>query len=165
MKLYELAAAYRNLWQKLENEEEIPENYLELLNEIEGSLTDKLIGCACVIRNLCAERDAVKDAMKGMKKRVDALDNKIDNLDTYMCDNMQRANIGSVNTSPLFVIKLRKNPASVYPEKIDIAGVPEEYIRLKETREIDKLKLKADLIAGKKFDFAELRSKLRVEII
>lgn len=163
MKLYEIADKYENIIDKTFDQEtgEINEVALSSLDEVTKQIEEKGIAIASYIKNLDAEREAINQAKKNMAERENALDKKADYLTQYLQSNMERCGINEIK-SPYFNIRLKKCPIST--DIINEEFIPDKYKKVKEVVSIDKLKIKADILAGIEIAGAALRQNNRLEI-
>lgn len=163
MKLFEISDQYQQVLEEAINVEtgEINETALMKLDEIKENVEQKGIAVASCIKNLMAEQEAVKAARSAMAEREKRLEREVDWLKEYLRSNMERCAINEISC-PLFVIKMRKNPASV--DIKDESLVPREYIKEKTVTSIDKLKIHRDIVAGSQIPGVELINRNSVVI-
>lgn len=163
MNLYNITTEYATLLDQIVNEEtgEVNENALARLNEVKESAEQKSIALASYIQNLDAERNAIEAARQEMAKREKALQNKADYLTNYLQENMERLSITEIKC-PYFQIKLKKNPVSV--EVYDELSLPDDYKKSKIVVNVDKAKIRNELLAGVVIAGAQLKQNTRIEI-
>jgi hypothetical protein len=163
MKLFEISDQYQQVLEEAINVEtgEINESALMRLDDIKESAEQKGIAVASCIKNLMAEHEAVKAARNAMVEREKRLEREVDWLKEYLRSNMERCEINEISC-PYFVIKMRKNPASV--DVKDESLVPREYIKEKTVTSIDKLKIHKDIVAGSQIPGVELINRNSIVI-
>jgi hypothetical protein len=120
----------------------------EYLDGLEGEIKEKITNVALFIKNRQAMVDAIDNQAKILKERKSREEKKIADAENYLRQATEEHNFE--DKEGRFVIKFKKNPASVQIAKG--AVVPPEYLRTKTTTEPDKTALKAAIKAGKTFD-------------
>lgn len=113
------------------------------------NLTDKVEGCAQVIKQYEAFASSIRDEEKKLAERRRAYENRAERLKQYILDNITENAI----ETPRCRVTTRNNQRV---EVIDEDALPVEYIREKTTREVDKNAIKADIKAGKSVPGATL---------
>lgn len=163
MRLYDIANEYQNILNELYDPEtgEVNESALLKLEQVETSLDKKAIALASFIRNMDAEKEAIKAAKDQMALREKRLNKRIESLEEYLQSNMERCGISHISC-PHFEIKLKKCPASVDVENEEM--IPEEYKRIVTETRIDKVKIKEEISLGVVIPGASLKNRLRLEI-
>lgn len=124
--LFELAAEFRALADKLNDSELDQETIADTLDGASGDLEEKIINIAKLARNEEAEADAIAAAIKDMQAREKAKRNKVLSLKKYASDGMERAGLQKVQT-PWFVITLAQNPEAVTVD--DESAIPRDYFK------------------------------------
>lgn len=107
----------------------------ELCTLLASELTNKSTNIIGFIRNTELTLDAVDIEIKRLQDIKKNTTNKLDKFKGYVEQNMTQLGIQEINT-PLGKMSFRKSPPSV--EIINEDLVPEEYIRVKTERSIDK---------------------------
>lgn len=133
--LYELRADYMALLDHIDDEDWDTESLIEMLNEIESDITDKVVSVACVIKNEQAEADAIDAEIKRLTARKRARSNTIARLKDYAYLAMKEVGLKTVDTDPRFKISYQKNPVSIAIK--DESLVPVEF-RIPQPDAIDK---------------------------
>ncbi len=110
--LYEVAAEYRAAAEALAESDLDPQTIADTLEGLAGDIEAKAIAVASVIRNIEAERDAIKGAIADMAARAKAADARAGSLRDYLRSNMEACDIKRVSC-PLFAIAIKANPARV----------------------------------------------------
>lgn len=167
VKLYELAAQYQAL-RELEDSGEIDAQALsDTLEGLSGEIEEKADNVACVIKELLADAEAIKQEADKLIDRAKVKKRYADGLTQYLTRQMQAVGKSKVETHRN-VISLRKTPVSV---KIADEGAfvqwaslaHEEFLRQK-APEIDKTAVKDALKAGLPVPGAQLQSGVKLQI-
>lgn len=124
--LYELAASYRELADKLEDSELPQEVITDTLDAESGDLLDKVINVAKLIKNMKATVVARDTEIERMHIRNEAEEKKIEWLENYLLSCMEMANLPKVQ-SPWFVVSVKQNPPSTIID--DQAAIPADFLR------------------------------------
>lgn len=144
MKLYEIKEAYLTLDKFIDDNELSREDFKQALDEIEGSLEEKIEGYIKYMKNLEGESAIFKAEEKRVKARKQALENQIERLKSAIDETLKAVGIKDMKT-PLFSLKYQKNPPSV--EVLDEELIPENY-KLPQKIELDKAAILQDLKNG-----------------
>ena len=124
--LFEVAANYRALAEKLHDTDLDDKTIEDTLESESGDLVEKLTNIGFVIRNIDAEVSAMKDAEEKIAARRKSKENRIARLKAYALANMLATGKTKIE-SPYFIISLRNNPESVV---IDAESqIPADYMR------------------------------------
>ena len=124
--LFEVAANYRALAEKLHDTDLDDKTIEDTLESESGDLVEKLTNVGFVIRNIDAEVSAMKDAEEKIAARRKSKENRIARLKAYALENMLATGKTKIE-SPYFVMGLRNNPESVV---IDAESqIPADYMR------------------------------------
>jgi len=163
MRLYDIADDYQSALDGAVDVEtgEINEQYLSLLDSLGEDLKEKGLAVAYYIKNIDADRDAIKAEKDRLAKKEKAIANKINWLHEYLTRNMDRCGISKIEC-PYFSIKLKDCPPSV--DIHDEQQIPDEYIKRKEVVSFDKAKMNVDLKNGKHIPGADLKRNKRIDI-
>lgn len=160
--LYQLAAEYRALADRLHDLDLPDEVIADTLEAESGDMIEKGTNVAKVVRNIEAMADQIKQAEKQMAERRKALENRASRLKSYLHSNMEIAGISKIE-SPWFVISIKKNPASVVVD--DESEIPDDYMREIPARfEPDKTIIKSALQEGYQVPGCHLAHGTRLEI-
>lgn len=150
MKLYELTAAYRNVWDMMEDDEIDIETINDTLQSIEGAIEVKAENLAVFVKRLEGMADTFKAEEKRLQERRKAFENRVKHIKDYLQNNMEMAGISKINAGT-FIITLQKNSrGSVIIEdekKVPakyLTIIPEQYVPNKDAMEND-LKNKIDI--------------------
>lgn len=147
MNLYELTTEYERLQEMLETEAEandgaVNDELLEALTAAEGNITAKIEACAKVVRNLEAERNAVKAEIARLDKKEESLGKNIERLEKAVIAAMERSETRKVKT-PLFTIWTKETPSVKFEDKTKL---PRDFCRTEVVT-----KYKPDRVAMRKY--------------
>ena len=107
----------------------------ELCTLLATELTNKSTNIIAFIRNTEVDIEAVDTEIKRLQDIKKSVTNKLDKFKNYVETNMTQLGIEEINT-PIGKMSFRKSPPSV--EIINEDLVPEEYVKVKTERSIDK---------------------------
>ena len=116
MKLYEISAEIQSV-----TDENVD---IEALSALQISFQSKAIGCACVVKNLSAEVNAIESEIKRLIDLSVARQNNVDRLKAYVMSNMKAAGIDKVENG-VHKIRIQKSPLSI--TVTDEHAVPVEF--------------------------------------
>lgn len=165
LKLYEIAAAYRNALVAFDDEslQLSPEVIRDTLDGIVGAFEDKAAAVAAYVLNIEAEAEAVAAAEARLKARRQALEKRAAWLRGYLLSNMEAAGITEISApDKTFRARIRLNPEAV--ELDGLAELPDEFVREKIVREPDKAAILAALKSGREVPGARIVRRTRLEI-
>lgn len=144
--LYEMAAEYRAISDKLHDADLDEQTIADTLESIGGDLQEKAVNVAKFFRNMESMADQIKQAESQMAERRKAIEKRAASLKAYLKDNMERAGITKIE-SPWFVVSIAQNPASVQID--DESLIPCYYMReIPATFAPDKKLMKSALDEG-----------------
>ncbi len=162
MNLYQISQEYEQILDELYDDEgNVNQTALIKLEENGVAMEKKAIAIASYIKNLEAEREAIKQAKQQMAEREKRNKKREDELTGYLLSNMERRGITKVSC-PYFNIKLKKCPPSVQIQ--DETQLPEEYIRTKIEKSPDKIKMLQEMKVGVIIPGACLQQNMTLEI-
>lgn len=161
--LYELAQQHRELEQLVELDELPAEVIRDTLEGLEGTIQEKAISVAAVVRNLETHAEMVAAAAKQLRERAARAEARAESLRAYLLFNLQSVGITKI-TAPEFTVAVRNNPEAV--NIADDADIPAEfYVPVPPPPpRLDKTALKAAIKAGREVPGVWLSSGQRVEI-
>lgn len=159
--LYQIAAEYREQLAQLADLDLPPEVVADTVESMQGEVEAKLRAVIAYSLELDILANGAADAAKRMQDRAKALQSRVDVLREYALYAMQLTGISEVITDE-FAAKLAKKPPSVLI--LEGAELPDEFMRVKTTREPDKALIKAALLAGRDVVDARLISGYRLAI-
>lgn len=153
MTLYEITDEYRKLLEIAEDPDMDPDVLRDTMEAIDADLEDKADGYAKVIRTLEAEEAGVDAEIKRLQARKSAVSGNKGRIKEALEKAMRQTGKTKFKTL-LFSFGIQKNPPSVAILKED--SVPIDYLVVPDPQP-DKKRILAELKAGAKFDWAELR--------
>lgn len=164
MNLYEMKTEYLQVLDALVSDESLTTQVIEdTLLPYKDEVEAKIENVALYIKNLEAEQEAINKVEQELSIRSDRIANKIACLQQYLMDNMVSLDMKKVK-GKLLDVSVRENPYKVLINDENI--IPKEYITIRtiEQHNIDKNKIKEDLLAGKTVDGAEVTRSKRIVI-
>jgi len=153
MKLYELTAAYQNIFSLLEDDTIDPAILQNALQEIETGIEVKCQNIAYLLKGLEAEAEAFDAEIKRLTERRNTLRYKREWLKGYLQNELEKMGLDKVKAG-VFTIALQNNPPAV-----EITGeVPAEFVTIiPEQYQPDKKRIAEYLKAGNVVDWAQLK--------
>lgn len=149
MKLYELAEAYRNLQEMLEDDDTDITAIHDTLEAVEDEINIKCENIAKLIRTLDAQEKLLKEEEERLARRRRTLENKREWLKKYVIKQLEAAGIDKIKGT-LFTISLQENPPSVeiIDEELFMRTCEGTKYLIPQPPKIDKKALINDLKAG-----------------
>ena len=136
---YQITAGFPAL---MENEKITEEEKKKIENELDILLQKKSTNIIGYFKNIELTTQALKTEEERYKSNRQALEKKLARFTEYLKECMERAGITKIET-PIGTLQIVKNPASV--EVVNQDQVPDEYLRVKTSIEVDKAKIKKTL--------------------
>lgn len=136
----------------------------DLINEIEsieGEFKSKSANVAKYIRNLEHLAQGIKEIESSQRDRRNSLEKKIARLKDYLRINFEKTNTEKIESDDI-VIAVYKNPVKV--NIIDEKKIPEEFFQIKESKLLNKDKIKESLKNGEDIPGCELIQEKRISI-
>lgn len=130
---------------------------VEALEALNMQREQKLENIACWIKNLRSDEAALKAEADAFKARAQAAQRKRESLERYLSNVLG----GEKFTTSRCAVSFRKS-ASV--EVMDIAALPETYLRQKTTIEPDKTAIKEALKSGQEVAGCRIVENLNISI-
>ena len=131
------------------------------IESIEGEFKLKSANVAKYIRNLEHLAFGIKEIENSQKDRRISLEKKIARLKDYLRINFEKTNTEKIENDDI-VISMYKNPVKV--NIIDEEKIPEKFFQIKETKLLNKDKLKESLRNGENIPGGELIQEKRISI-
>lgn len=153
MKLYEITEDFERLREMALDPDVDPEAIRDTMEAIEADFEDKADGYAKVIRMLETDEDGLDAEIKRLQARKSAVSGNKGRIKDALEKAMRQTGKTKFKTL-LFSFGIQKNPPSVAILKED--SVPIDYLVVPDPQP-DKKRILAELKAGAKFDWAELR--------
>ena len=104
MRLYEISAEIQRA-----TDETVDTDQLDALAI---QFDDKAVSCACVVKNLSAEVNAIESEIKRLQDLKAARQNNVDRLKAYVMSCMKSAGIDKISNG-LHQIRIQKSPLSI----------------------------------------------------
>lgn len=153
MKLYEITEDFERLREMALDPDVDPEAIRDTMEAIEADFEDKADGYAKAIRMLETDEDGLDAEIKRLQARKSAVSGNKGRIKEALEKAMRQTGKTKFKTL-LFSFGIQKNPPSVAILKED--SVPIDYLVVPDPQP-DKKRILAELKAGAKFDWAELR--------
>lgn len=150
MTLYEITEAYREVYD-LMDDPDVPDDAIRnTLEGLDAVLEDKADNIVRMIRSIEADVNAMKTEYQAMKSKADRMNTRVTRLKEYLKDGMREAGKDKLKAG---IFNLAIQQSAIPSVRIDdVAAVLEhaDYIKPRKWDEsdIDKTKLKEDLLAG-----------------
>lgn len=139
IKLYDIPKKFDELMTKAEEGELTQEEYDRIGTEIAVELQKKSANIIGYYQNKNAFIDAVDTQIERLKKIKEQEKNNIERFKKYIKENMEKMGLTKIETE-LGTLSIAKSPATV--EVIDQDQVPDEFLRVKTSIEVDKTAIK-----------------------
>lgn len=152
MTIYDIDARIEALSNAAEDDMLIDEETGELmsvaqaLDALRMEREEKIENVACLVKNLSAEADAIKDEETNLAKRRKAAETKAANLKAWLIAALTREDgtTDRIKTARV-AVSVKRNPPSTV---VDDALLPSSYKVAKITYQADKELIKSELLAG-----------------
>lgn len=145
--LYELTSEYLQLLEWCEDPDIDPEVVEDTLEGLTGEIEMKADSYAKVIAQLKADSTALKAEIDRLTDRKRKAEDSADRIKKRLETAMILLDKRSFKTD-LFSFAIQKNPPAVVIDTDKVFDIPEEYLIYLDPK-VDRVKLKADLRAGK----------------
>ena len=166
MKLYEIAAEYKNFLEAVENGE-IPEEAInDTLEGITAILEEKADNIACMIKNMIAEVEAIKGEEEKLKARRTVKEKQIERITKYLSDTLLLNNCPKIETARNKITFRESKSVKIENDASFIEWAiknGDEYLTYKDPT-INKTEIKKALAAGIEVVGASLESKQNIQI-
>ena len=160
MNLYEINEAMLELEASLENEEITEQTLKDTMESIGGTIYDKTENIIKFIRNLEAEKKALKDEATHMNVRATQAGNKITSLKDYLKGFMQYSEMSKIGAG-IFKATLVKSPPRLIVNSED--NIPKSYY-IEQAPKLNNASLKADVKNGVEIKGVELQQGVSLRI-
>lgn len=161
--LHELTGEYLKL-SEMFFDDSIDESALYIeMDKVKGEINVKMENYAIATQNMAALAKSMKEAEEKINIRRKKLEDRIENIKSYIKHNMDRLQIHRIS-SPYLNIQIKNNPPSVRINNED--QIPSEYMVQPEPQPMrpDKRKILEDLKEGVVIEGVELVKTTRLEI-
>jgi hypothetical protein len=160
--LYSLSQEYLAAYETLCSLEDMPEEAIkDTLQGLEGQIEHKAVNIAAIIKNFESDSEAIKTLEANLSIRRKALEKRTERLKDYLLNNLNAVGIKKVFSTQL-EIRIQKNPAKVIIDSDK--DLHANYIKVKEIREPDKLKIKEAIESGEEIKGVRLEQSDRLVI-
>ena len=161
MTLYGIKETYAQLLECIENDE-IPEEAIQdTLEAVEGEFTEKVDNIACLIKNLKAESEAIKQEYKNLMARNRAKENRIEALTNYLTESLQSVGKTKLETARN-KLSFRKSTAVKIDNETEFAKKYPEFASYEV--KVSKKDVGAALKDGKTLDGAGLIQSVKLQV-
>ena len=157
--LYELADDFKDALENLTDLDD--QAVIDTLESLEGEFKLKSTNVAKYIKNLENILDGMKESESNMRQRRVSLEKKIHHMREYLRNNLEKSGIKQID-APDISISMQKNPYKVVINNEN--EIPEDFIDTKETKTVNKEKIKEALKDGKEVPGCELVQENRITI-
>lgn len=138
MKLYEIKddlVQTLDVLLEVEEDELAKENCIEMLEFLKEELKNKSDSILKYLRNLTLEKESVESELERLEKLKKSKDNKIKRLKDYMINIMIQLNEKKIETDIGSYGLRRSTKVDIIDEKL----IPEDFIKIKTERSLDKI--------------------------
>lgn len=139
-------------------QKEAVESYLD---ELASAETQKVDAFACFIREEAARVEYYKDESKRLASKAKTAESRIGYLKNRYGEIMRESGYASIKGNA-YKLSLRSALAVAVTAQVDT--LPEEYIRVKTTKEPDKIKIKDALQQGKEIPGCSLATTYNLQV-
>lgn len=150
-KLYEIANDYA----KLMDSDFDAESIADTLEGMEGELTDKIEQLLSICKNETAYAERLKEEAKAFNERASAINNKVDNIKSYIASSLEVMGKKSIRAG-LHQVTVRAPLEFV--EITDAKSLPPEYVEYDTVIKADKMAIKHQLKGGHAIPGASLKT-------
>lgn len=163
MTLYEIDETIRRVIDKgmIVDEEtgEISYDYTDL-DELKEKLEAKVDNIVAYIKELSAEAEAIKNEEEALKKRRKAKENKTQSLKDYLSAYLTANAMKKYETARASLSFIKSEKVEI----VDIEAIPEEYMRVKTSREPAKDDIKKAIKGGATISGCQLVSTQSLQV-
>lgn len=159
--LYHIAGEYLAAFDALELDPETGELMgMAALEELGGRLEEKLEAAACYIKEQRVLAEAIKAEEAALNERRKGIEKRTEWLRQYLGETMESVGRSEFESARCRLSFRRSSSVSI----LDEAVLPEEYVRVTESRRPDKTAIGKALKAGQSVPGAELAEKRSLQI-
>lgn len=152
--LYELSQTVEQIVQEVISAEGELSTELEArLNAVSLDFKDKAGNIARWVKNIEANEPGIEAEITRLQRRMKVQNNIKDRLEKYLHFCMENANLNKLELGTI-TLSIDKNPPSVAIDSEE--DLPSRYIRIEQTKSINKQEIGKDLKAGKVVSGAHL---------
>ena len=157
--LYELADEFKDALENLTDLDD--QAVIDTLESLEGEFKLKSSNVAKYIKNLENTLDGMKEAESNMHQRRTSLEKKINHMREYLKNNLEKSGLKKID-APDISISIQKNPYKLIIT--NETEIPSDFIEKKETKTVNKEKIKEALKNGEEIPGCELVQENRITI-
>ncbi len=164
MKLYELANDYVALMQAIDNDELPEECIADTLEAITGEIEVKADNIACMLKNIEAEVNAIKQEEANLATRRKTKEKAYERLKEYLSTTLQSLSIDKVETARNKITFRKSESVEIDDTFIEWAQKNREDLLKYSAPTADKTEIKKLLKGGAELQGAQLISKSNIQI-
>ena len=159
--LYDIEQRYQNLWELCLDDNVDLETLEQALQSVEGEITDKCANGIGLIQSLRNHAAGLDGEIKRLSQRKKAIDNRIEQIQTYFLDNLIKIGKSKIMTSRGVMSVV--NAGGKRPLKIDDEeSVPNDFKFITYNVIIDKDALRDALERNIEVDGAHLEERKKI---
>lgn len=163
MTIYELAAQYEDFARLVEDGDIPDEAIADTFALLDAEFDDKADALACIIKELGAEAEAIKQQEAALKERRQRKESRAEYLRGLLGESMKRLDKAKIETSRN-VISFRKSTALVIADEEDFKARHRELCQVEEVVKIPKKDITDRLKAGEEISGAALETRQNLMI-
>ena len=160
MSLYKISEEFVSAFENIEVDENGEILDLSALEEVDGEFDNKAENIALYIKNLSSMSAQIKGEEANLYGRRKSIDNKVDSLKQYLSGCMDRVGKDKLET-PKCRVSFRSSTAVKIENESDL---PEEFVKVTETKKPDKKALGEAIKAGREIDGVSLVTSRNIQI-
>jgi hypothetical protein len=112
MRLYDIHACIREVFDNLGDEEEIPDGLFETIRDLQAEGDEKLDAIAALVKENKAEAEAMAEEIKWLRQRQQVREKRAERLKQYLMDCLSLLGERKHDTGR-FVVRIQANPPSL----------------------------------------------------
>lgn len=163
MTIYELAAQYEDFARLVEDGDIPDEAIADTFALLDAEFDDKADALACIIKELAAEAEAIKQQEAALKERRQRKESRGEYLRGLLSESMKRLDKTKIETSRN-VISFRKSTALVIADEDDFKQRHRNLCQVEEVVKIPKKDITDRLKAGEEISGAVLETRQNLQI-
>lgn len=163
MKLYEISNTYKSFLDAVESGDIPEEAVADTLEGIRGEFNEKADNIACMIKNLSADVDAMKNERDSLSDRIKSKQSKIDSLKHYLSESMKALELSKIETARN-AISFRKSTSCFIADEEDFKQKHTDLCKKELVISIPKADIIKLLKDGQEISGAELRVSQNLQI-
>lgn len=163
MTIYELAGQYEDFARMVEDGDIPDEAIADTFSLLDAEFDDKADALACIIKELGAEAEDIKEQETALKERRQRKESRAEYLRGLLSESMKRLDKAKIET-PRNVISFRKSTALVIADEEDFKARHRELCQVEEVVKIPKKDITDRLKAGEEISGAALETRQNLMI-